>query len=279
MVGYFVPELLLNRSRWFSPLNGNGSYLINPPKKIVRTNYRCDKRFCLDTVLDMYSNDVNSYGVVFITGKMYTFYRLIITGNHVEKKELCSTNVKLAKRHNKGGQSALRFSRLRDESEEVYINKIGELVVKWFMSYDKIPNIGKLFILGPSSKKRLLMENSLVQQYFRQNVDVMSATDMNEKTWNDVIALVNCSNSNDMDAVIQKVHNMMSNDIDKLVFGMDDIICGVEMNELEYIVCTNDAGLNDIELKKCQIFKVHDNKMAVLGVNIIGVRWYSLALN
>jgi peptide chain release factor subunit 1 len=41
--------------------------------------------------------------------------------------------VDLPKKHGRGGQSALRFSRLRDEKRHNYIRKVAELAVQHFI--------------------------------------------------------------------------------------------------------------------------------------------------
>jgi len=45
--------------------------------------------------------------------------------------------VDLPKKHGRGGQSALRFARLRMEKRHNYVRKVAELAVQFFISNDK----------------------------------------------------------------------------------------------------------------------------------------------
>ena len=47
-------------------------------------------------------------------------------------------NVDLPKKHGRGGQSALRFARLRMEKRHNYIRKVAELSTQFFISVDKV---------------------------------------------------------------------------------------------------------------------------------------------
>ena len=47
-------------------------------------------------------------------------------------------SVDLPKKHGRGGQSALRFSRLRVEARHNYVRKIAELAVTFFITNDKV---------------------------------------------------------------------------------------------------------------------------------------------
>jgi len=44
----------------FSVLNSDGAILFEPPKKISKSFYVCDKRFHLDTILEMYKEEQNA---------------------------------------------------------------------------------------------------------------------------------------------------------------------------------------------------------------------------
>jgi peptide chain release factor subunit 1 len=46
--------------------------------------------------------------------------------------------VDLPKKHGRGGQSALRFARLRLEKRHNYVRKVGELCVQFFITNDKV---------------------------------------------------------------------------------------------------------------------------------------------
>lgn len=47
-------------------------------------------------------------------------------------------SVDLPKKHGRGGQSALRFARLRMEKRHNYVRKVAELAVQHFITDDKV---------------------------------------------------------------------------------------------------------------------------------------------
>lgn len=46
--------------------------------------------------------------------------------------------VDLPKKHGRGGQSAVRFARLREEKRHNYVRKVAELSVSFFITNDKV---------------------------------------------------------------------------------------------------------------------------------------------
>jgi len=106
----------------FSGYN-DASIIIYSPKKIIKSYYRCDKRFHLDEILDMYSDSYVNYGIVLISGNAYRCYLLCVGTSHREFKLLNSDTIHLQKTKKKGGQSAPRFERIRQEKKHHYTKK------------------------------------------------------------------------------------------------------------------------------------------------------------
>ena len=68
--------------------------------------------------------------------------------------------VDLPKKHGRGGQSALRFSRLREEARRNYVRKVAELAVQHFISNDKV-NVAGLVLAGSAELKTDLSGSDL----------------------------------------------------------------------------------------------------------------------
>lgn len=68
--------------------------------------------------------------------------------------------VDLPKKHGRGGQSALRFSRLRDEKRHNYIRKVAELAVQHFITNDKV-NVTGLVLAGSADFKTELGQSDM----------------------------------------------------------------------------------------------------------------------
>ena len=59
-----------------------------------------------------------------------------LSGN--SREVLHKISVDLPKKHGRGGQSALRFARLRLEKRHNYIRKVAELATQFFISVDRV---------------------------------------------------------------------------------------------------------------------------------------------
>ena len=68
--------------------------------------------------------------------------------------------VDLPKKHGRGGQSALRFSRLREEARRNYVRKVAELAVQHFITNDKV-NVAGLVLAGSAELKTDLSGSDL----------------------------------------------------------------------------------------------------------------------
>ena len=69
--------------------------------------------------------------------------------------------VDLPKKHGRGGQSALRFSRLRDEKRHNYVRKVAELAVQHFITADKV-NVTGIVLAGSADFKSDLAGSDLL---------------------------------------------------------------------------------------------------------------------
>ena len=67
-------------------------------------------------------------------------------------------NVDLPKKHGRGGQSALRFARLRVEKRHNYVRKVSETAVQMFISNDKV-NVEGLVLAGSADFKNELYQS------------------------------------------------------------------------------------------------------------------------
>lgn len=121
--------------------------IIEPPEPLNHGFYMCDDRFHAE---DLYSmiEDKESYGYIIVDGAGALF--AIVKGS--KKTIVSSFAVDLPKKHNKGGQSSVRFERLRKEAIDVYINKVCDAANRAFLSGDAV-NVSSIIIAGSGSKK------------------------------------------------------------------------------------------------------------------------------
>jgi hypothetical protein len=84
-----------------------------------------------------------------------------LTGN--TREVIHKFSVDLPKKHGRGGQSALRFSRLRDEKRHNYVRKVAEQMATLFITTAK-PNVAGLILAGSAEFKNDLAKTDLFDQ-------------------------------------------------------------------------------------------------------------------
>ena len=73
---------------------------------------------------------------------------------------LCASQVELPKKHGRGGQSSVRFARLRLEKRHNYLRKVAETATQMFITSDK-PNVKGLVLAGSADFKTDLAKSDL----------------------------------------------------------------------------------------------------------------------
>lgn len=94
--------------------------------------------------------------------------------------------VDLPKKHGRGGQSALRFARLRDEKRHNYVRKVAELAVQHFITADKV-NVTGLVLAGSADfKTELSMSDMFDQRLAAKVIKVVDVSYGGENGFNQV---------------------------------------------------------------------------------------------
>lgn len=132
-----------------------------PIKPINKTLYRCDNKFHVeDLVLSLMDDE--KYGFIIVDGNGALFASL--AGE--QKNILNKITVDLPKKQRKGGQSAQRFGRIRQEKRHNYLRKVLELATQVFITND-MPNVQGLILAGSSIFKYELTKSDLFDQRLR----------------------------------------------------------------------------------------------------------------
>lgn len=225
----------------------------------------------------MYKLEQN-YGIVFITGRSCEFYKIIKSGEHLEIKKLYEENVSLPNKHNKGGQSAPRFQRLHEEKEDAYINQVSQEIIQYFMKNNNTKyTIEKLIIAGPGDKKKLIVNHPLVLQYFKNKLHIMNTADLNEKNIIETIYSMKELFEEDLDKYYDKfvdeINELMILDIDKLLFGLEEIMDALDKKQIHKIIMTDNYDI-PLMYDKCELIKLPSYKLKQIGLDIVGIKFY-----
>lgn len=247
-------SFLVKRCRMFSGYNG-ACLLIEPPKKLNRALYRCDIRFELDIILDMFEDEIK-YGIVMISGKEYSIYVAIHSGDHIEYQILKSKQIYQPNKHNKGGMSQMRYLRIRGIVHGHFVDQIAEDCVSAFMKNNHIESIiTKLVIAGPASIKTEVTQTDIFMKHLTPylikivttpDIDIASAKYALDNSIGDSLIM-------DMKKIDNEIDELIQTHYDYLVFGEKDCIDMIAQRFIKKLYVTEEyniiynAILNDVK--------------------------------
>jgi len=129
-----------------------------PFKPINTSLYLCDNKFHTEALAELMETD-SKYGFIIMDGNGSLYGTL--SGN--TREVLHKFSVDLPKKHGRGGQSALRFARLRMEKRHNYVRKVAELATQFFITGDR-PNVAGLVLAGSADFKTELSQSDMFDQ-------------------------------------------------------------------------------------------------------------------
>jgi len=219
-----------------------------PFKPINTSLYLCDNKFHTEALTALLADD-NRFGFIVMDGNGALFGTL--QGN--TREVLHKFTVDLPKKHGRGGQSALRFARLRMEKRHNYVRKVAETAVTLFISNDK-PNISGLILAGSADFKTELSQSDMFDP--RLQAKVIKLVDVSyggENGFNQAIELAAESLANvkfiQEKKLINSYFDQISQDTGKYCFGVDDTLRALEMGAVEILICWENLDIQRIVLK------------------------------
>ncbi|KAL0076373.1 eukaryotic peptide chain release factor subunit 1 [Phycomyces blakesleeanus] len=206
-----------------------------PHKPINTSLYLCDNKFHTEALSELLEADAR-FGFIIMDGNGSLFGTLCGNTRDVIHK----LQVDLPKKHGRGGQSALRFSRLRDEKRHNYVRKIAELAVNFFITADKV-NVTGLVLAGSADFKTELSQSDLFDPRLQAKVvKIVDVSYGGENGFNQAIELSAEALSNvkfvQEKKLIQTYFDEISQDSGKYCFGIDDTLKALELGAVESLI-------------------------------------------
>mmetsp|Transcript_47039 Transcript_47039/g.110839 ORF Transcript_47039/g.110839 Transcript_47039/m.110839 type:complete len:454 (+) Transcript_47039:171-1532(+) len=206
-----------------------------PFKPINTSLYLCDNKFHVEALKELLECD-DKFGFIIMDGNGTLFGTL--SGN--TREILHKMSVELPKKHGRGGQSALRFARLRLEKRHNYVTKVAEMAAQVFITNDKV-NVSGLVVAGSAEFKNVLVDAERFDQ--RLAAKVMMVVDVSyggENGLNQAIELSAEVLSNvkfiQEKKIIKKYFDEISQDTGKICFGVDDTMKCLESGAVETLI-------------------------------------------
>ncbi|NP_001104641.1 Eukaryotic peptide chain release factor subunit 1-like [Danio rerio] len=206
-----------------------------PFKPINTSLYLCDNKFHTEALTALLTDD-SKFGFIVIDGSGALFGTL--QGN--TKEVLHKFTVDLPKKHGRGGQSALRFARLRMEKRHNYVRKVAETAVQLYVSNDKVNVVG-LVLAGSADFKTELSQSDMFDP--RLQVKVLKLVDIcygGENGFNQAIELsaeilINVKFMQEK-KLIGRYFDEISQDTGKYCYGVEDTLRALEMGAVEILI-------------------------------------------
>ena len=174
-------------------------------------------------------------------------------------------SVDLPKKHGRGGQSALRFARLREEKRHNYVRKVAELAVQNFITADKV-NVAGIILAGSADFKNDLNQSDLFDNRLQSKViKVVDVSYGGENGFNQAIELAGETLSNvkfiQEKKLINEYFDHISKDSGKVCYGVEDTLKALEAGAAETLIV-----FENLEITRW-VLKASDNTEVILHTN------------
>ena len=183
-------------------------------------------------------DDGIKYGVILISGKEYSIYQVNQTGSHFEYKLLLNKNIHQPNKHNKGGQSSVRFERIRKNVHGHFVDQIAEDAIKVLMTNNNTECIiSKLIVGGSAEMKTEVKQSELFKQHLNKYViNTVATTDVSEKSAQYAISMsIDESELNDKKKIDEEIDTLMFSSGDLLTYGEIECFTMLAENLLQKI--------------------------------------------
>ncbi|ANB14660.1 translation termination factor eRF1 [Sugiyamaella lignohabitans] len=219
-----------------------------PFKPINTSLYLCDNKFHTEALSELLESD-SKFGFIVMDGNGALFGTL--SGN--TREILHKFTVDLPKKHGRGGQSALRFARLRDEKRHNYVRKVAEVAVQNFITADKV-NVTGLVLAGSADFKTELSQSDLFDNRLQAKViKIVDVSYGGENGFNQAIELSAETLSNvkfiQEKKLINAYFDEISQDSGKFCYGVDDTLKALDMGACETVIVFENLNIMRLTLK------------------------------
>ncbi|KDN45952.1 putative eukaryotic translational release factor 1 [Tilletiaria anomala UBC 951] len=211
------------------------NFSFEPFKPINTSLYLCDNKFHTEALSELLESDA-TFGFIIMDGNGALYGT--VSGN--TRTVLHKFSVDLPKKHGRGGQSALRFARLREEARHNYVRKVAELATQHFITDNKC-NCAGLVLAGSADFKTVLAQSDLFDP--RLAAKLIRTVDVSyggENGFNQAIEEAAESLQSvkfiQEKKLIQKYFDEISQETGKYCFGIGDTFKALELGAVETLI-------------------------------------------
>lgn len=192
-----------------------------PFKPINLSIYYCDSKFYLDDLKKQLLITEPPFGFIVVDGSGALYATL--QGN--AKDILNKFTVELPKKHNKGGQSSVRFARLREQKRHNYLRKVCQVAVQTFITENKC-NVTGLVLAGSADFKNDLNKTDMFDP--RLQTKVINIVDVSYGFENGLNQAIEKSSEALLNVKFMKEKALVSEFFDHVALGDNMVIYGIQ---------------------------------------------------
>lgn len=207
-----------------------------PFKPINTSLYLCDNKFHTEDLNALLMDD-ECFGFIVMDGNG-CLYGTVQGSN---REVLHKFSVDLPKKHGRGGQSALRFARLRLEKRHNYVRKVAEMATQLYITDGQRPNVQGIVLAGSADFKTELMRSDLFDPRLAKIViKMVDVSYGGENGFNQAIesaadALANVKLMKEK-KLLQRYMDEISQDTGRYCFMVDDTLHALDLGAVEDLI-------------------------------------------
>lgn len=222
-----------------------------PFKPINTSLYLCDNKFHTEALSELLESD-QKFGFIIMDGNGALFGTL--SGN--TRDIVHKFSVDLPKKHGRGGQSALRFARLREEKRHNYVRKVAELAVQNYITNDKV-NVAGIILAGSADFKNDLNQSDMFDNRLQSKViKVVDVSYGGENGFNQAIELAAETLGNvkfiQEKKLIGRYFEEISQDSGRVCYGIEDTLKALELGAAETLIVYENLDVTRWVLKSSE---------------------------
>lgn len=213
-----------------------------PIKPLVDFLYECGSKFRTEALYAMLESD-EKFGFIVIDGHE----ALLGTVSGRNKEILKTIEVELPPKQGRGGQSKLRFERIRMEKRHNYLRKVAEMATQFFIT-DNRPNITGLVLAGSADFKTELSKSDLFDPRLQKVVlKIVDVAYSGRNGFDQAIDLAADTLSNvkliGEKQLISTFMSEIARDTGKYCFGVTDTLKVLELGAVETLLVWESLAL------------------------------------
>ncbi len=219
-------------------------FSIEPPVPLKTRLYRCDQTFVLEPLKEMLEAGI-VYGLIVVDRREATIG--LLEGKQIKVLQKLTSFV--PGKTEKGGQSAARYSRIREGMAKEFYRKVGEVVKKNFFDMEKLKGI---IVGGPGpTKEEFLKEGQLVTALKNK---IIAVKDIGYADEHGLELLVEASKDvlAEQEIILEKkiledFFAKLAKQPEKIVYGLEDVNKALDVGAVEVLIISKKLGKKQIE--------------------------------